>query len=135
MDVTYLTVQEKVLTDYFDKFVAASKANQGRPMAFAPMFREINCTISCRTFFGDYISQDVVKNIAADYLVTAAVELVSVSLVDVHSVHQGLVREAEGQCCPCRLREMCGSLQGIHDDWGDAHIGRRHWVLRMMESK
>ncbi|RYP72962.1 hypothetical protein DL770_007881 [Monosporascus sp. CRB-9-2] len=38
---TYLAVQE-VLTDYFDKFVAASKANQGRPMAFMSMFHEIN---------------------------------------------------------------------------------------------
>lgn len=42
---TYFPVQERVLTDYFDRFVAASKANQGRPMAFMPMFREINCAL------------------------------------------------------------------------------------------
>ncbi|SPO00303.1 cytochrome P450 CYP4/CYP19/CYP26 subfamilies [Cephalotrichum gorgonifer] len=78
---TYLPVQEMVLAAYFDKFVAASKANQGRPMAFMPMFREINCALSCRTFFGDYISQDAVKKIADEfYLATAALELVNVPL-------------------------------------------------------
>ncbi|KAH6972525.1 cytochrome P450 [Ilyonectria sp. MPI-CAGE-AT-0026] len=76
---TYLPVQEKVYGDYFDKFVAASEANGGKPMPFMGFFREINCALSCRTFFGDYISQDAVKKIADDfYLVTAALELVNV---------------------------------------------------------
>ncbi|OBT94606.1 hypothetical protein VE01_07947 [Pseudogymnoascus verrucosus] len=78
---TYLPVQEKVYTDYFDRFVAASKENGGKPMGFMGHFREINCALSCRTFFGDYISQDTVKRIADDfYLVTAALELVNIPL-------------------------------------------------------
>lgn len=78
---TYLPVQEKVYGDYFDRFVAASAANGGRPTAFMGHFREINCALSCRTFFGDYISQAAIKRIADDfYLVTAALELVNVPL-------------------------------------------------------
>jgi C-22 sterol desaturase len=78
---TYLPLQEKVFTDYFDKFVFASKANNERPMAFMAMFREINCALSCRTFFGDYISQDTVKKITNDfYLATAALEIVNIPL-------------------------------------------------------
>ena len=43
------------------------------------LFREINCALSCRTFFGDYISPAAVKRIADDfYLATAALELVNV---------------------------------------------------------
>ncbi|KAK4157559.1 cytochrome P450 61 [Chaetomidium leptoderma] len=78
---TYLPAQEKVLADYFARFVAASAANQGRPQAFMTLFREINCALSCRTFFGDYISPAAVKKIADDfYLATAALELVNVPL-------------------------------------------------------
>ncbi|EHK99358.1 putative Cytochrome 61 [Glarea lozoyensis 74030] len=78
---TYLPVHHKVLSDYFDKFVNASKAEQGKPREFMTLFREINCALSCRTFFGDYISQDAVKKIADDfYLATAALELVNVPL-------------------------------------------------------
>ncbi|UNI18484.1 Sterol 22-desaturase [Purpureocillium takamizusanense] len=76
---TYLPVQERVYGDYFDKFVEASRAAGGRPIKFMGHFREINCALSCRTFFGDYISQRAVKRIADDfYLVTAALELVNI---------------------------------------------------------
>ncbi|KAK3297166.1 cytochrome protein [Chaetomium fimeti] len=76
---TYLPAQERVLADYFDKFVAASKANHNQPLPFMTLFREINCALSCRTFFGDYISPAAVKKIADDfYLATAALELVNV---------------------------------------------------------
>ena len=78
---TYLPVQEKVYSDYFDRFVAQTNAHDGQPTKFMAMFREINCALSCRTFFGDYISQDAVKKIADDfYLVTAALELVNIPL-------------------------------------------------------
>ncbi|KAH6850437.1 cytochrome P450 [Chaetomium sp. MPI-CAGE-AT-0009] len=76
---TYLPAQERVLADYFDKFVAASQVNHNRPLPFMTLFREINCALSCRTFFGDYISPAAVKKIADDfYLATAALELVNV---------------------------------------------------------
>ncbi|EAQ86140.1 hypothetical protein CHGG_07393 [Chaetomium globosum CBS 148.51] len=76
---TYLPAQEKVFADYFDKFVAASQANVNQPLPFMTLFREINCALSCRTFFGDYISPAAVKKIADDYYqATAALELVNV---------------------------------------------------------
>ncbi|KAL6693050.1 cytochrome P450 [Trichoderma pleuroticola] len=78
---TYLPVQEKVYSDYFNRFVEHSKANGGKPAKFMGWFREINCALSCRTFFGDYISQEAVKRIADDfYLVTDALELVNIPL-------------------------------------------------------
>ncbi|KAK1772070.1 cytochrome P450 61 [Phialemonium atrogriseum] len=132
---TYLPVQEKVLTDYFDKFVAASKTNQGRPMAFMTMFREINCALSCRTFFGDYISQDAVKKIADDfYLATAALELVNIPLSmyipftktwlgkrTADAVHVEFAKCAAA----CKTNMATGATPTCIVD---------HWVLHMMES-
>jgi C-22 sterol desaturase len=77
----YSVVQERVYCDYFAKFTALSESNNGEPIKFMSSFREINCALSCRTFFGDYISQDAVKRIADDfYLITAALELVNIPL-------------------------------------------------------
>lgn len=70
---SYLPIHEQVLTTYFDKFVVANEANSNKPIPFMALFRELNCALSCRTFFGDYISQAAVKTIADDYyLATAA---------------------------------------------------------------
>ncbi|PQE27852.1 Cytochrome P450 protein [Rutstroemia sp. NJR-2017a BBW] len=133
---TYLPVQEKVLSGYFDKFVAASQANGGLPMAFMPLFREINCAISCRTFFGDYISQDAVKKIADDfYLATAALELVNVPLSlyipftkpwlgkrTADAVHVEFAKCAAA----CKANMATGATPTCVVD---------HWVLHMMESE
>ncbi|KKK25581.1 cytochrome P450 61 [Aspergillus ochraceoroseus] len=132
---TYLPVQEKVFADYFDNFVAASKAVDGRPMAFMTMFREINCALSCRTFFGDYISHDAVQKIADDfYLVTAALELVNVPLSmyipftkpwlgkrTADAVHREFARCA----AMCKANMASGAKPTCIVD---------HWVLHMMES-
>lgn len=78
---SYLPTQERVLEQYFDKFTDVSRANLGKPMPFMGHFREINCAISCRTFVGQYISDEAVKKIADDYYcITAALELVNVPL-------------------------------------------------------
>lgn len=78
---TYLNVHEKVLSEYFDYFVSDTEDNGGRPREFMTRFREINCALSCRTFFGDYISRDSIAKISNDfYLATAALELVNVPL-------------------------------------------------------
>ncbi|KAJ2966373.1 hypothetical protein NQ176_g10181 [Zarea fungicola] len=91
---TYLPIQEQVLSVYFDKFIAANAANGGKPLPFMTMFREINCALSCRTFFGDYISQEAVKKIADDfYLATAAMQLVSVPF----SVHIPFTKQWRGK--------------------------------------
>ncbi|KAG9234982.1 cytochrome P450 [Amylocarpus encephaloides] len=78
---SYLPTQEKVLGEYFDKFVAATEENGGKPLPYFNLFREINCAVSCRTFVGHYISDEAVQRIADDYYcITAALELVSVPL-------------------------------------------------------
>ncbi|KAL3476173.1 cytochrome P450 [Aspergillus californicus] len=132
---TYLPGQERVLADYFQKFVAASTANNGQPMAFMPLFREINCALSCRTFFGDYISQDAVKKIADDfYLATAAMELVNVPL----SMYIPFTKQWRGKrvcdavhaefakcAAACKANMATGSPPACIVD---------HWVLHMMES-
>jgi C-22 sterol desaturase len=75
----YLPTQEKVWSEYFSKFVSASQENNGQPMPFMGQFREINCAMSCRTFVGNYISDQAVKRIADDYYcITAALELVNI---------------------------------------------------------
>lgn len=75
----YLPVQENVMSQYFDTFVAASEENSRKPMPFMSFFREIGCAMSCRTFCGDYISDDAIKRIASDfYCITAALELVNI---------------------------------------------------------
>jgi C-22 sterol desaturase len=78
---SYLPTQEKVFSEYFNKFIEASKRNGGKAMPFMGHFREINCAISCRTFVGYYISDEAIKKIADDYYcITAALELVNVPL-------------------------------------------------------
>ncbi|TDZ35077.1 Cytochrome P450 61 [Colletotrichum trifolii] len=133
---TYLPIQEKVLADYFDRFAAASTENQGRPREFMTLFREINCAISCRTFFGDYISQDAVKRIADDfYLATAALELVNIPLsmyLPFSKVWKGkrvadAVHVEFARCAAaCKANMATGAEPTCIVD---------HWVLHMMESE
>lgn len=132
---TYLPIQERVLADYFDRFVAATEESNGKPIAFMTMFREINCALSCRTFFGDYISQDAVKKIADDfYLATAALELVNVPLSmyipftktwygkrTADAVHAEFAKCAAA----CKANMALGAEPSCIVD---------HWVLHMMES-
>lgn len=133
---TYLPLQENVYTDYFDKFVAASEANKGEPMQFMGFFREINCALSCRTFFGNYISHDTVKRIADDfYLITAALELVNFP----YSTHIPFTKPWRGKrtadavqaefakcAAACKANMVSGAEPTCIVD---------QWVLHMMESK
>ncbi|KAK2882369.1 hypothetical protein FQN49_000424 [Arthroderma sp. PD_2] len=132
---TYLPVQEKVLADYFDKFVAASRENKGKPMAFMTMFREINCALSCRTFFGDYISQDAVKKIADDYyLATAALELVNVPFsmyIPFTKVWRG---KRVADAVHVEFAKCAAACKGNMATGAPPTCIVDHWVLHMMES-
>ncbi|KAF2837245.1 cytochrome P450 61 [Patellaria atrata CBS 101060] len=78
----YLPGQEEVYDKYFEKFVAITKENNGKPVQFMPVFRELQCAVSCRTFVGHYMSEEAVKKIADDYyLITAALELVNFPII------------------------------------------------------
>jgi C-22 sterol desaturase len=133
---TYLPAQEQVYSDYFDKFLLQTEVNGGQPNTFMGFFREINCALSCRTFFGDYISQDAVKKIADDfYLVTAALELVNVPL----SMYIPFTKPWLGKrtadavqvefakcAAACKANMAAGAAPTCIVD---------QWVLHMMESK
>jgi C-22 sterol desaturase len=132
----YSSVQEQVYSDYFDRFTTHTNANDGQPTKFMGLFREINCALSCRTFFGNYISQDAVKRIADDfYLVTAALELVNVPL----SMYIPFTKPWLGKrtadavqvefakcAAACKVNMASGATPTCIVD---------QWVLHMMESK
>jgi C-22 sterol desaturase len=78
----YLPGQEEVYKKYFAKFLEISEENGGEPKPWMPVFRELMCAVSCRTFVGHYMSERVVKKIAHDYyLITAALELVNFPII------------------------------------------------------
>ncbi|CAG8382831.1 unnamed protein product [Penicillium salamii] len=133
---TYLPVQEKVLADYFDKFTTASAGNQGKPMEFMTMFREINCALSCRTFFGDYISQAAVKKIADDfYLATAALELVNVPL----SMYVPFTKPWRGKrtadAVHVEFAKCAAACKANMATGAEPKCIVDHWVLHMIESQ
>ena len=74
----YLPRQEEVYNKYFDKFLAMTKGNEGKPLPYMHAFRELMCAVSCRTFVGYYMSEEIIQKIASDYYkITAALELVN----------------------------------------------------------
>lgn len=78
----YLPGQEEVYDRYFQRFLDMTREKNGDAQAFMPVFRELMCAVSCRTFVGHYMSEKVVKKIAHDYyLITAALELVNFPII------------------------------------------------------
>ncbi|KAL4787740.1 cytochrome P450, partial [Aspergillus varians] len=133
---TYLPAQERVLSTYFDKFVAASAASSLRPIPFMTLFREINCALSLRTFFGDYISQEAVKKIADDfYLATAALELVNVPL----SMYIPFTKPWRGKrtadAVHAEFAKCAAACKANMATGAEPTCIVDHWVLHMQESK
>jgi len=78
----YLPGQEEVYDKYYKRFVEMTKEHGGQPQPWMPVFRELMCAVSCRTFVGHYVNETVVKRIAHDYyLITAALELVNFPII------------------------------------------------------
>jgi sterol 22-desaturase len=78
----YLPGQEEVYNKYFARFVEITQENDGNAVPWMPLFRELMCAVSCRTFVGHYMNDRVVKKIADDYyLITAALELVNFPVI------------------------------------------------------
>ncbi|KAL9114529.1 MAG: hypothetical protein Q9227_001610 [Pyrenula ochraceoflavens] len=79
---SYLPGQEEVYDKYFGNFVKISSDAQSKPVPWMPVFRELMCAVSCRTFVGHYMSEKAVKKVADDYyLITAALELVNFPII------------------------------------------------------
>ncbi|KAJ5345980.1 hypothetical protein N7452_003984, partial [Penicillium brevicompactum] len=133
---TYLPVQERVLSDYFERFTSASKENNGKPMEFMTMFREINCAISCRTFFGDYISQAAVKKIADDfYLATAALELVNVPLSMYIPFTKPWWGKRTADAVHVEFAKCAAASKANMATGAEPKCIVDHWVLHMIESQ
>ena len=78
----YLPGQEEIYEKYFARFLEITKENGGQPKPWMPIFRELMCAVSCRTFVGHYMADRVVKKIAHDYYkITAALELVNFPII------------------------------------------------------
>ena len=79
----YLPRQEEVYDRYFQMFLETSEeGDQKNGVPFMPMFRELMCAVSLRTFVGHYMSDAAVKKIADNYwLITAALELVNFPII------------------------------------------------------
>lgn len=78
----YLPRIDEVCNDYFQRFLTKSAATNHQPTPWMPEFRELMTAVSCRTFVGHYMSDEVVKKIADDYyLITAALELVNFPII------------------------------------------------------
>lgn len=81
MDV-YLPGNEECYDKYFKEFVRMTKENGGKSQPYMPIFRELQCAVSCRAFCGHYCSEAVVKRICNEfYLVTEALELVNFPII------------------------------------------------------
>ncbi|KAJ5575334.1 hypothetical protein N7450_009233, partial [Penicillium hetheringtonii] len=133
---TYLPVQDKVLGQYFEKFVSESAASSLKPISFMAMFREINCALSCRTFFGDYISQDAVKKIADDfYLVTAAMELVNVPLSMYIPFTKPWLGKRISDAVHVEFAKCAAACKANMATGAKPTCIVDHWVLHMMESE
>lgn len=75
----YIPEQELIMDKYIKMFIEKTKEG---PTVFFPEFREIMCAISLRTFCGEYITEDQIKNVADNYYrVTAALELVNFPII------------------------------------------------------
>jgi C-22 sterol desaturase len=133
---TYLPAQEQVYSDYFDRFAALSRDNGFRPSKSMVLFREINCALSCRTFFGDYISQNTVKSIADDfYLVTAALELVNVPLSMYVPYTKPWLGKRTADAVQAEFSKCAATCKSNMAAGATPNCVVDHWVLHMMESK
>ncbi len=79
----YLPGQEECYDKYFAEFLEISKrADKEKGTPFMPVFRELMCAVSCRTFVGHYMPKAAAKKIADDFwMITAALELVNFPII------------------------------------------------------
>lgn len=123
---TYLPGQEEVYDKYFAKFVEISQSeNSGKPIPFMPVFRELMCAVSCRTFVGHYMPDAAIKKIADDYYkIMAALELVNFPIIPYTKTWYGkkasdMVLKEFAKCAAKSKKRMIagGDITCILDGW------------------
>jgi C-22 sterol desaturase len=132
----YLPGQEEVYDKYFGVFLDMSRRSGGRPVTFMPIFRELNCAVSCRTFVGHYMAEHAVKKIANDYyLISGALELVNFPIILPFTKAwygkkaSDMVLEEFAKCAAkskVRMRAG-GSVTCILDGWVKAMLESAEW--------
>jgi len=128
----YLPGQEDMHKRYFKRWIQISKKTPNVP--FMPEFREINCAVSCRTFVGNYSSDEKVKKISDDYYkVTAALDLVNFPIIIPYT------RTWYGKKCADMVLEefsQCAQKSKDHISAGGVpHCLLDYWVKSMFEYK
>jgi sterol 22-desaturase len=131
---SYLRGQEEIYNNYFQHFVDITAEKDGKSTPFMPVFRELMCAVSCRTFVGHYMSEDTVKKIADDYYnITAALELVNFPIIIPFTKTwygkkaSDMVLDEFAKCAAkSKVRMEAG---------GNAECILDRWVLHMMESE
>ncbi|KAK2758185.1 RNA polymerase C-22 sterol desaturase [Arachnomyces sp. PD_36] len=128
---SYLPRQEEVYDKYYKTFIENSAKNDFKPIPWMPQFRELMCAVSCRTFVGHYISEDMMKKIADDYyMITAALELVNFPIIIPFTKTwygkkaADMVLEEFSRCAAkCKVRMAAGGEVGcIMDAWVKAQL-------------
>ncbi|KAF2229773.1 sterol C-22 desaturase [Viridothelium virens] len=78
----YLPSLEEVQVKYLETFLDVTERNGGNAVPFMPHFRVLMCAVSCRTFVGKYMPEEMIKKIADNhYQITAALELVNFPII------------------------------------------------------
>ncbi|VEU20524.1 DEKNAAC101430 [Brettanomyces naardenensis] len=127
----YIPEQEKVMDRYLEKFI---KLSHDGPIIFFHEFREYMCAISLKTFCGDYITDNQIRDIADKYYrVTAALELVNFPIVLPYTKAWYGVKIADQA-----MNVFAGCAQQAKDRMaagGTPNCVMDQWVLSMVNSK
>jgi len=140
----YLPGQEEVYTTYFKTFLDITKENAGKATPFMPVFRELMCAVSCRTFVGHYMSDEVVKKIADDYYnITAALELVNFPIIIPFTKTwygkkaADMVLDEFAKCAAKSKARMAagGAIDSILDGWVQSMIDSENYRKRIAKGE
>jgi len=140
----YLPGQEEVYTTYFKTFLDITKENSGKATPFMPVFRELMCAVSCRTFVGHYMSDEVVKKIADDYYnITAALELVNFPIIIPFTKTwygkkaADMVLDEFAKCAAKSKARMAagGAIDSILDGWVQSMIDSENYRKRIAKGE
>ena len=127
----YLPRQEGVYDKYLKVFLDMSADG---PVPYMNVFRELNCVTACRTFVGDYITDEEIKKICDDYfMITKALELVNFPFI------LPFTRAWYGKrACDMVMAifERCASMSRHHiANGGDVTCTLDEWLKQMFEAK
>jgi sterol 22-desaturase len=138
----YIPPCEEVYNECFEEWLEAT--NDGKHIPFFVFFREINVAVSCRTFCGNYISKEAVKEISTNYWrITAAMELVNFPIVLPYTklwygieARKIVLREFEACAAKSRIRmKNKEPITCMMDAWIREMVDAQEYVALPQEKK